>query len=112
MPTPFAVEEDRSVPGTLVLRVIGELDLAVADELQTVLEKATPSDAVVVDLSECEFIDSTGLAVVLRGQQRQQSGGGRLVLCEPNHQVRRVLEVSGLLRDGLVVADRDEALKG
>jgi anti-anti-sigma factor len=110
MPTPFAVEQESARPGTLVLRIVGELDLAVADRLQEALQRAEPADRVVVDLIACEFIDSTGLAVVLRGQQRQASGGGRLVLCNPNHQVRRVLEVSGLTRDDLLVADRDEAL--
>lgn len=110
MPTPFAVEQDSARPGTLILRVFGELDLAVADQLETALEKAARDDFVLVDLTDCEFIDSTGLAAVLRGQQRQSSGGGRLVLCSPNHQVQRVLEISGLTRDGLVVADREEAL--
>lgn len=110
MPTPFAVEQGAARPGTLILRVLGELDLAVAGQLEEALEGADPGDRVVVDLTDCEFIDSTGLAVVLRGQQRQASSGGRLVLCNPNQQVQRVLEVSGLTANGLVVADRDEAL--
>jgi anti-anti-sigma factor len=110
MPTPFAIEEESPRPGVVVLKLLGELDLAVAERLQTALEKTAPDDFVVVDLGACEFIDSTGLAVVIRAQQRQESGGGRLVLCEPVQQVLRLLEVSGLTRDGLVMSDRAEAL--
>ncbi len=110
MPIPFTVEQENARPGVVILKLAGELDLVVADRLQTAFEEISPDEFVLVDLAACEFIDSTGLAVVIRAQQRHASGGGRLVLCEPTNQVQRVLEVSGLTRDGLVVADRAEAL--
>src|SRR4051794_26635970 len=46
------------------VRVEGELDLAVADQLKRAIDGAV-GGPVLVDLSECSFIDSTGIAVVL-----------------------------------------------
>ncbi len=67
--------------------------------LAEVLEE--PSAAVMLDLTECEFIDSTGIAVIVRAWQRldRNAGGdgeGRLVLCCINHQVRRLLTITGV----------------
>jgi anti-sigma B factor antagonist len=112
VPQPFQIEIEDAAKGTIVLKVTGELDLAVAGELQTTLDKTAPEDVVLLDLSGCEFIDSTGLAVVLHAKKRQDKSGGRLALFSASDQVERVLEISGLIRDGLVFADREQALSG
>ena len=66
-----------------------------------------------IDLSQCEFIDSTGIALIVRAWQQLDSGEGNgraLVLCSQNDQVRRVLEITGLERSIPVHQTRDEAL--
>jgi anti-sigma B factor antagonist len=110
VPAHFSIESEAASPGAVVLKLVGELDLAVASELKATLEQTPPDQAVVVDLTGCEFIDSTGIAVLMQAMHRQQDGGGRLALCSPIDQVKRVLEVTGLTRDGLVFADREQAL--
>ena len=59
-------------------------------------------EPVLIDLSDCEFIDSTGIAVIVRAWQQRQGNdgasgaGGLLGLCAPDKQVSRLLEVTGV----------------
>lgn len=109
----FQVDSQTVEGGIEVLTVRGELDLGTADEfkapLDTALEKDRPS--ILIDLTECEFIDSTGVALIVEAWQRlSEGGGGRLALCCPNSQVRRVLEITGIQDSISLHTDRDEAL--
>jgi anti-sigma B factor antagonist len=99
------------------LEVNGELDLSTATQLEEPLEEATrdADAAVLIDLAGCQFIDSTGIALIVRAWQRidaaaGNSGEGGLVLCCQNEQVRRVLEVTGLEHSLRVFETRDEAV--
>jgi anti-sigma B factor antagonist len=89
------------------LKVQGELDLSVADRLRERLEAAA-GRPVLVDLSDCTFIDSTGIAVVLLARRE----GERVAMHSPSEQVLRVLAVTGLTGDGVVFDDRREAISG
>lgn len=94
-----------------VLEIRGELGLPDVDRLQEELEAADlkVSD-IVVDMEGCEFIDSLALAALLRARDRMAQEGRRLVLAGPTTQVRRVLEVSGLLLDDFVFESVERAL--
>lgn len=92
----------------------GELDLSTAPELEGPLEQALESgeESLLIDLSECEFIDSTGIALIVRAWQRLDGGenGRALVICTQNDQVRRVLDITGLELSIPVHTTRDEAI--
>ena len=100
--------------GVRAIAVRGELDLSTAPELEGPLEQALESGegSVLIDLAQCEFIDSTGIALIVRAWQRLDSGnnGRSLVLCSQNDQVRRVLEITGLELSIPVHQTRDEAM--
>lgn len=100
--------------GARTISVRGELDLSTAPELEGALDQALESGegSVLIDLSECEFIDSTGIALIVRAWQRLHGGdnGRALVICSQNNQVRRVLEISGLELSIPVHTTRDEAI--
>jgi anti-anti-sigma factor len=100
--------------GVRTISVRGELDLSTASDLEGPLKEATDSDegSVLIDLSQCEFIDSTGIALIVRAWQRLNSGenGRALVICSQNDQVRRVLEITGLELSIPVHLTREEAL--
>ncbi len=90
--------------------VIGELDLAVADRLSAVLDRAAGEvQQILIALDRCEFIDSTGIAVVVRAHREASERGGRLAVYGPSAQVRRVLEVTGLTQNGLVFETAEQA---
>jgi anti-anti-sigma factor len=100
------IEEVEPGPGVRVLEVHGEVDLAVASQLQKAIERALDADRVLVDLAGCDFLDSTGIAVLIRGREALATSGGELSICNPGRQVLRVLEVTGLTRLDGFVADR------
>jgi anti-anti-sigma factor len=114
MPAPFEVKIGDLEQGVRTISVRGELDLSTAPELEGPLDEALENDpgSLLIDLSSCEFIDSTGIALIVRAWQRLDSGGnGRsLVICSQNDQVRRVLEITGLELSIPVHATRNEAL--
>lgn len=99
--------------GVHVLTVRGELDLGTApafkEPLESVLEQNDPS--LLIDLTECDFIDSTGVALIVEAWHRlEDREGGKLVLCCPNAQVRRVLEITGINSSISLHPGRDDAL--
>jgi anti-sigma B factor antagonist len=80
------------------IRLLGELDLANADELQHELERAEASDAqsIVLDLSGLTFMDSTGVQLLLRAHARSRADANRLMLLRGPATVHRVLELTGV----------------
>lgn len=93
------------------LRLEGELDLWSVERLQAVLQRvARNHGSVLVDLQECQFVDSTGIALFLQVRRRLEDEGGRLVLYGCSDQVLRVFTVAGLTEAGIVFVDRREAL--
>jgi anti-anti-sigma factor len=100
--------------GVRTISVRGELDLSTAPELEGPLNQALESGegSMLIDLSQCEFIDSTGIALIVRAWQRLDRGerGHALMLCSQNDQVRRVLEITGLELSIPVHGTRDEAM--
>jgi stage II sporulation protein AA (anti-sigma F factor antagonist) len=116
-PAPFEATAAQLDDGVRVVAVRGELDLSTASDLEGPLEEAVSSGdaSLLVDLSECEFIDSTGIALIVRAWQRLDraaggDGSGRVVICSDNAQVRRVLEITGLELSIPIHATRDESL--
>jgi anti-anti-sigma factor len=77
-----------------MFQVEGELDLATADELASVLAaEARRGAQVTLELSGLTFIDSTGLAVLIR-TATSSGTTGPLVLLRPSKAVRRVLDLT------------------
>jgi anti-anti-sigma factor len=120
-PTPFEVHNETLDGGIRVLAIHGELDLNTAPDLENPLEEALADETpkIVIDLSECDFIDSTGIAVIVRAWQRvgrngesegEGEGEGELVLCCSNDQVERLLKITGVESSISILRDRDEAL--
>jgi anti-sigma B factor antagonist len=100
------VREDAE--GAYVIEVHGEVDLAVARPLGDAIAAVPAPAAVRIDLSACEFIDSTAIATVLLARRELAAAGRTLVLTGAGGQVLRLLQVAGLDRDGLLVASGDE----
>jgi stage II sporulation protein AA (anti-sigma F factor antagonist) len=100
--------ERRLAEGLTEIEVDGELDLSVADQLQEAIDQAGPGTTL-IDLRHCTFIDSTGIAVILRAHRKRRDEGGRVVVHSLSSPAQRLFTVTGLIDDGLVFADRDQA---
>jgi anti-anti-sigma factor len=107
----FNVSERDLRPGCRDIQIEGELDLAVAGQLDEVLTAAVEQcTRVLVGLERCSFMDSSGIAVILRAHSRMQEEGHQLVAYAPSDQVLRVLAMTGLTANGLVFDSVEEAL--
>ena len=83
-----------------VVTLSGELDAATAPEVREALAEliaTAPGTVVVLDLHELEFIDSTGLGLLVGAQKQARDGGRALVIGAPRRPVYRALEVAGLV---------------
>jgi len=113
-PATFEVQTEELEDGIRAFTVRGELDMSTAPELERALERGLADEeaSIMLDLSECEFIDSTGIALIVRAWQKLEGDGGkgRFVLCCINHQVRRLLKITGVESSISMHQGRDAAL--
>jgi anti-sigma B factor antagonist len=97
--------------GTVVIGVRGDLDVDSAPDLKRQLFSALDAgfDHVVLEMSGCELLDSTGLGVLVAGLKRAR--GREVAIAAPSLELRRVLEVVGLDRVLPLYQTRGEALR-
>jgi anti-anti-sigma factor len=94
----FEMRESRDGDGTVRLTLIGELDIAVAGALRDRLRQyADSAQAVRLDLSELDFIDSSGVqAVVLGAREARERGHSLEVDPRISATTRRMVEIMGV----------------
>ena len=96
----FEISSGPGPDDVYVVRVAGEVDMSHEAELRDELRAAVAADAkgVVVDLTECEFIDSSGVRTLLLS--REEQGGDRsserLAVAAASDQILRILSVMGI----------------
>jgi anti-sigma B factor antagonist len=112
--TEFRAETELLADETPVVSVAGELDMYTAPAFEEELLKVANSGAgrIVVDLSECEFLDSTALEVLVRVRKRLGEHDDRLLLVASHRNIVKVFEITGLDRAFTIVATRASALNG
>lgn len=113
MQSQFRVDVRREEGGT-VIALSGELDLASSPDLEEKLDEVFGSDVelVVLDLRELEFMDSTGLSVLIRAHQTAEGAERRLYLVKGPPQVQRLLTLTGVGERLAVVDSPEDALRG
>jgi anti-sigma B factor antagonist len=98
---------------THVIAVTGEIHVSTAPEFSRRLNSAIArgKTAVVLDLTGVEFIDSTGLSVLLNALRRVTRQQGSLALVVSNPTVLRLFEITRLDSTFDIRSTRDEALR-
>jgi anti-sigma B factor antagonist len=94
----FELSSESHGARTHVIHVKGEIHVSTAKEFAQRLDDAIAHEAsqIVLDLTEVEFIDSTGLTVLLNGLRSITLRGGRLALAISNPTVLRLFEITRL----------------
>ena len=112
-PSGFGCWNRAEGPGVNRVMLSGELDMATAPQLADALAEA-PRDcvALIVDLSELAFMDSTGLKTILSAHARFAEAGCRLVLIAGRPQVQKVFELTGTQERLEFVNSHDEVRSG
>src|SRR5690349_3494134 len=83
---------------TVRLALTGELDIAGAGRVEQELERIErePPATIVLDLRELEFMDSTGLRVIVAADGRAREQARRLVIVRGSETVQRIIEMTRL----------------
>lgn len=107
--------ETERLGNRLVVNIGGELDMETADEFRRIIEEALDSDRsirhLILNLDKVEFIDSSGLGVILGRFKRLSQQGGRVSFINVSASVRRILELAGMLKIMTVYENSKQALE-
>jgi anti-sigma B factor antagonist len=109
------VEAATAEGGMPVLAMFGEHDLSTAPDLRARLHELGESSAIIIDLDETTFVDSSILGVLVGGlrRARERDVAFGLVLGEKAHPaIRRIFELTGLHEVFPIFASRAEAQAG
>lgn len=108
------IETERIGPN-LIVQVDGELDLETSpvfrEKVESKLNQYEMIKHLILDLQKVSFIDSSGLGAILGRFKRLSQQGGRVSAVNVSPQVRRIFELSGLLKIMKIYGDRQQALK-
>ncbi|HWC09466.1 MAG TPA: STAS domain-containing protein [Solirubrobacterales bacterium] len=105
-PRLFKLSEQRIWPGCIEIQIEGELDFTVSGRLRSSLDaaEATPCH-VLLGFAACDFIDSSGLAVLAAADRAFAAREKQLLLYGVRGQVRRLLSVVGMAENGVLAGD-------
>ena len=96
----FEIGSQPGPNGICVVKVVGEVDMSHEDEVREELRRAAESGSsgIVVDLTECEFIDSSGVRSLLLSRELQGTDGGSegVAVAASSEQILRILSVMGI----------------
>ncbi|MDA8354402.1 MAG: anti-sigma factor antagonist [Firmicutes bacterium] len=91
------IQEETRSEQVSALVVSGEVDAYTAPQLR---EKLMPlckeNREIYLDLSRVDYMDSTGLGVLIGAYKQLRSGGGRLVLTGMSPRLKRLMKITGL----------------
>jgi anti-sigma B factor antagonist len=84
----------------LIFKLRGSLDLATSPTVRAALMDATEKGKrdLIVDLTQLEFLDSTGLGALIGAHRRASEHGGTLRLIVAEGPIARLLNITGLIR--------------
>ena len=91
----------KSADRNLLLELSGEIDhhsaRSAMRELEIAVDAALPKN-LVLDMTGVTFMDSSGIALILKAQQRMKLLDGSLLVCHVPEQAKRVLDAAGIGR--------------
>lgn len=111
-PPQFVLKEEDLDPANVVIRVKGEIHTTTAPAFSERLNEsiARGKTGLVLDLTGVEFIDSTGLSVLLNGLRRVTRARGQMVIACANPTVLRLFEITKLDATFDILPSCDEAI--
>ena|SRR5829696_8430788 len=95
---PLSIRTERDPAEVWVIEFYGELDLAGSEVAAKELRRCEQTDVeeIIVDLSGLDFIDSSGLGVLVENYKSDRENGNRLRFLQGPAPIQRVMELTGL----------------
>jgi len=107
--TEFSVHVAPLAEGGTDIAIFGELDLATVQRVQAAVDVGLAAEGpVVIDMRACGFVDSSGIAVIVKAALRLREQDRQLVIRGVQDRVQRILDVSGLTSSGLLSVEPEQ----
>jgi anti-sigma B factor antagonist len=92
------IDQEEFSPSAVALRLSGRLNVIASPGLKGAIQAAADAgaQAVIVDMADVIFMDSSGMAALVYGLKTMRAGGGTLVLVSVGQQARTALRISRL----------------
>ncbi|RJQ52201.1 MAG: anti-sigma factor antagonist [Actinobacteria bacterium] len=105
--------ESNTVDGVAVLGLKGEVDVYTAPKLKSSLIDLVDEGSydIVVDLSDVDFIDSSGLGVLVGGLKRVKSHEGSISLVCSQENILKIFRITGLNKVFPIYSTLEEATR-
>lgn len=97
---------------TLFIRLKGELDHHTSTELReriNILMGEYPIKNIVFNMKDLDFMDSSGIGVILGRYNQVKRMGGLLIVCSLNNTMERIIRMSGLYKILVIMKDEEQA---
>lgn len=91
--------KSRVYNNTIYIMLIGELDEYSATYTRNTLDHLfdmSNFNQIIIDLSELEFMDSTGIGVLIGRYKRMKSSNIPIYICNPNNHIEKIFKMTGL----------------
>ncbi|WP_202076821.1 anti-sigma F factor antagonist [Caldalkalibacillus salinus] len=98
----------------LIIRLVGELDHHTAEKLRVQVEDKIETHGIrhiLLNVAELDFMDSSGLGVILGRYKQIQQKEGQMIICAISPTIYRLFELSGLFKILKIVDSEQEALQ-
>lgn len=103
----------RHARNVLIVRLAGELDHHAAGQVRSTIESELEKGIyyhLVLNLAELDFMDSSGLGVILGRYRQVMELGGKMTICSVKPSIYRLMEMSGLFRILPIFDDEKSAI--
>jgi anti-sigma B factor antagonist len=112
--TDFETRTERVADSTYIVSVAGEIDLFTGPPFSAALRSALDAGAtqLIVDLTDCPFIDSTGISILVRANERRNQSSRPVAVVTNHSNVLQVLQITGLDAILRLYPSRSAALNG
>ncbi|HEB12389.1 MAG TPA: anti-sigma factor antagonist [Actinobacteria bacterium] len=99
--------------GVMVLKLDGEVDVYTAPKLKSRLVDLVDQGKfkIVVDLEKVDFMDSSGLGVLVGGLKRVRSHEGAIALICTQENILKIFRITGLVKVFPIFDDQDQAIQ-
>jgi anti-sigma B factor antagonist len=96
---------------TCLLKINGEVDVYTSPQLKQEIVHLAEAGVkhLIINLSQVEYLDSTGLGVLIGGLKRLRESEGKLTLVGPGMRILRIFEITGLDKIFDIYATEQEA---
>ncbi|MHB2018723.1 MAG: STAS domain-containing protein [Candidatus Xenobia bacterium] len=99
--------------GVYAVEVQGEIDVYTSPRVKETINELIEGSHYnfVINLEGVRYIDSTGLGVLIGALKKVREHNGRIVLICTNPQIKKIFNITGLIKIFEIYKDEEEALK-